>query len=160
MDTDNEAILEAHRKLIAMTFEPISLGKRRRRGETDASFIRRKRLYENWYRSMVVGMLVRPVNINESHALAIRVAGVLNLKLNQDDSAIESPYPRWHMGFPATRNYFINNVKARKIGARNDFDQINLFCETHKLTWNNTDPLENTANCTAGCRYGFRLALK
>jgi hypothetical protein len=37
-----------------------------------------------------------------------------------------------------------------------NFDNLNLFCETHRLSWNRTDSLTNTERCTEFCKYGFR----
>ena len=79
----DQRIIEAHRNLMDMGFEPSSRGKRRRPGESDSDFQLRKNLYKNWYTCVVVAMLVQPVNIVESHALAIRAAGVLSLPLNR-----------------------------------------------------------------------------
>jgi hypothetical protein len=154
----DQRINEAHRNLMDMGFEPSSRGKRRRPGESDSDYQLRRNLYENWYTCIVVAMLVQPVDIVESHALAIHAAGVLGLPLNDGDSANDKPQPRWHMGFKGTNRYFRTGggARPRNVGVNHNFDNLNLFCQTHRLSWNRTDSLANTERCTEFCKYGLR----
>jgi len=113
----------------------------------------RNKNYPNWHKCVLLSMLDESGTVNEITDGAVRAAATLGLEL--DEANIGKPYPRWHMGYKPTWDYF-NKVSSRNLGLTHSFDDLNLYCETHGFSWDSQDSIENASNCTQDCKYGFR----
>ena len=152
-DTVDARLLKAHQKLIKIEKKFVPQTKGRPPIDPEA--------YNNWFTCVVVSMLAVPSTRSGIRRNAIRAGELLGLETIDHYSKTDNWSPCWHMGEEQVRKYFLprpqgRGVKKRSVGDCHTFNDFNLYCQTHDLSWNVTDSLENTANCTRGCKYGFR----
>ena len=100
----------------------------------------------NWYRCVVIAMLLRPGTQRAINETALWVGRVLDLPPEKCDT--KSINPRFHHGHARTRKYF--EERGHRVG-EHTFDEIEPFCSTHDRPWTDSD------SCTPECEYGLRL---
>ena len=119
---------------------------------SDADFRTRSK-NPDWFKSVVVSMLLGPGNQDAIEERAIEVVQALGL------AGITFPkgsrpwfHPSFHLGYTGPRAY--HEEHGYRVGENHSFGDLGVYCATHDLPWSGFGTIGSS--CTLSCRYGMR----
>ena len=119
---------------------------------SDVDFRTRSR-NPDWFKSVVVSMLLGPGNQDAIEERAIEVVRALGL------AGITFPtgrrpwfHPSFHLGYDGPRAYHEDH--EHRVGENHSFNDLGVYCATHDRPWSGYGTIGNS--CMPSCRYGMR----
>ena len=104
-----------------------------------------------WFRSVVVSMLLDPGNQDAIEERAHEIVQALGLK------GITFPkykgHPSFHLGCDGPRKY--HEDRGYRVGENHSFNDLGVYCATHNRSWKEFETIDSP--CTPSCRYGMRI---
>ncbi len=106
----------------------------------------------DWYKAVVVSMLLAPGMQDQIEQQAREVIRVLDL------TGVTYPtghHPCFHFGLNGVPEYFFGFEGTRGVGNIHTLDDFGVYCATHNRGWRLSQTIGD--ECTQSCRYGMRM---